>query len=175
MIDDVVIYVTAILMTMNKQLIVESFSIEIFNLKLSLKCIADYYETIDKNYFQLPINDKASKTQPQANPNDYEYLCEDGTRRAVSDKACTWAQRPWQGYMGNSDVKTRLTRLQNRIEEFYEDGKKSGNKEAATKLWINENNLVVKKDKDVLPGDHLTRAQYIDVIERWIPLESNIR
>lgn len=28
MIDDVVIYVTAILMTMNKQLIVESFSIE---------------------------------------------------------------------------------------------------------------------------------------------------
>lgn len=68
--------------------------------------------------------------------------------------------------MGNSDVKTRLTRLQNRIEEFYENGKKSSNKEAAAQLWINEKNLVVKKKEDVSPGDHLTRAQYKDVIER---------
>lgn len=123
----------------------------------------------------MPINNRASETPAQADPNEYEYLCEDGTRRAVTDKACTWAQRPWQGYMGNSDVKTRLTRLQNRIAEFYENGKQSSNKEAAAQLWINEKNLIVKKETPVLPGDHLKRAQYKDVIERGSPLEPNIR
>lgn len=113
--------------------------------------------------------------QPQANPNEYEYLCEDGTRRAVSDTACSWAQRPWQGYMGNADVKTRLSRLQNHIKEFYEEGKKSSNKAAAANLWINQKNLVVDKKEPVLPDDHLTRAQYKDVIERDGPTEQQIR
>lgn len=77
--------------------------------------------------------------------------------------------------MANSDVKTRLTRLQQRIEEFYENGKKSTNSAAAAQLWINEKNLVVRKENPILPGEHLTRAQYKDVIERGRPIESNIR
>lgn len=80
-----------------------------------------------------------------------------------------------QGYMANSDVKTRLTRLQQRIEEFYENGKKSSNKAAAPQLWINEKNLVVRKENPILPGEHLTQAKYKDVIERGSPIESNIR
>lgn len=123
----------------------------------------------------MPINNIAAKTQPQANPDDYEYLCEDGTRRAVTEKPCSWAQRPWQGYMGNTELKARLLRLQNRIEEFYEDGKRHKNQEAATQLWINEKNLVVKKEKETSPGDHLIRAQYKDVIEREGPIEQKIR
>lgn len=77
--------------------------------------------------------------------------------------------------MANSDVKTRLTRLQQRIEEFYENGKKSVNKAAAAQLWINEKNLVVHKEHPILPGEHLTRAQYKDVIERGGAIEANIR
>lgn len=123
----------------------------------------------------MPINSKPAQTQQQANPSDYEYLCEDGTRRAVTEQPCSWAQRPWQGYMGNIDLKTRISRLQNRIEEFYEDGKKSNNKEAAAELWINAKNVVVKKEKETLPGDHLIRAQYKDVIEREGPTEQKIR
>lgn len=114
-------------------------------------------------------------TEAQANPDDYEYLCEDGSRRPVTGQACTWAQRPWQGYMGNADINTRLTRLQDRINEFYNEGKTSSNKEAAAKLWINEKNLVVKKEQQTLPGDHLIKAQYKDVIERDGSTETKIR
>lgn len=116
-----------------------------------------------------------SKIAAQANPDDYAYLCEDGSRKPVTGTACTWAQRPWQGYMGNSDVNTRLSRLQDRINEFYTNGKKSSDKEAAAKLWISEKNLVVKKQTQVLPGDHLVRAQYKDVIERDGTMEHKIR
>lgn len=123
----------------------------------------------------MPINNKPSQTVAQANPNDYEYLCEDGSRRPVTGAACTWAQRPWQGYMGNSDVNTRLTRLQDRINEFYNDGKKSSDKESAAQLWINDKNLVVKKESQVLPGDHLVRAQYKDVIERDGTMQQKIK
>lgn len=123
----------------------------------------------------MPINNKVSMTEAQANPDDYEYLCEDGSRRPVSGQACTWAQRPWQGYMGNADVNTRLTRLQDRINEFYNEGKTSSNKEFAAKLWINEKNLVVKKEKQTLPGEHLVKAQYKDVIERDGSHETKIR
>lgn len=125
--------------------------------------------------FQLPINNRATKTQPQADPADYEYLCEDGARRTITDKPCSWAARPWQGYIGNSIVKTCSSRFQSLIKEFYEDGKKSSDKISASKLWINEKNVVVSKDEQVLPGDHLTRAQYKDVIEREGPFEQKIR
>ncbi|XP_031622773.1 transferrin [Contarinia nasturtii] len=131
-----------------------------------------------RRFFGLPINNQNqnSQTEPQANPNDYEYLCEDGTRRAVTDKPCSWAARPWQGYMSNSDItSTSLSRLQDRIKEFYEEGKKSSDKMAASKLWINEKNVVVTKQELVLPGNHLSRAQYKDVIEREGPTEQKIR
>lgn len=125
--------------------------------------------------FQLPINNKKSQTEAQANPDDYEYLCEDGSRKPVTGPACSWAQRPWQGYMGNSDVNKRVSRLQDRISEFYNAGKLSANKEAAEKLWINEYNVVVKKASPVLPGDHLMKAGYKDVIERDGTMEQKIR
>lgn len=124
---------------------------------------------------QLPINNGASLTQAEANPDDYEYLCEDGSRKPVTGPACSWAQRPWQGYMGNGDISTRVSRLQDRINEFYNAGKLSSDKVAAAKLWINEANVVVKKTKQVLPGDHLTVAQYKDVIERDGTMEQKIR
>lgn len=128
-----------------------------------------------KSIFQLSINDKVSQTEAQADPADYEYLCEDGSRKPVTGTACTWAQRPWQGYMGNGDINSRVSRLQDRINEFYNAGKRSTDKEAAAKLWINEKNLVVKKTAQVLPGDHLIRAQYKDVIERDGTIEQKIR
>lgn len=80
------------------------------------------------------------------------------------------------GFMGNGDIRTRLNRLQDRINEFYNDGKKSSNdKQLASKLWINEKNVVVKKENHALPGDHLVRAQYKDVIERDGSTDQKIR
>lgn len=125
--------------------------------------------------FQLPINGKPTQTVPQANPDDYEYLCEDGTRKPVTGPACSWAQRPWQGYMGNGDISTRVSRLQDRINEFYEAGKVSNDRDGTAKLWINETNLIVKKMEQVSPYTHLTDAKYKDVIERDGAMEQEIR
>lgn len=77
--------------------------------------------------------------------------------------------------MGNGDIRTRLNRLQDRINEFYNDGKNSNDKIKASKLWINEKNVVVKKENHALPGDHLVRAQYKDVIERDGSTDQKIR
>lgn len=104
---------------------------------------------VDKLYelnfkLQLPIGHATkSLTEAQADPNDFEYLCEDGSKVPITGKACTWAQRPWQAYMGNGDINQKveeivwslielylidfllqqLERLQRRLSIFYEDAK----------------------------------------------------
>lgn len=77
--------------------------------------------------------------------------------------------------MGNSDVNSKLTRLQDRINAFYNEGKQLDDKTLTAKMWINEKNVVVKKDKQTLPGDHLTKAQYKDVIERDGNMQLKVR
>lgn len=68
--------------------------------------------------------------------------------------------------MGNADVNQKLKNLQKRINTFYSDGKNFENKETAKKMWIKDNQIVVDKEIPVLPGEHLIKAQYKDVIER---------
>lgn len=127
-------------------------------------------------YFGLPVgNNPAAPATGTANADDYEYLCEDGSRRPVTGRACTWAQRPWQGYMANGDLRSRYAKLQEQLKLMYEEGKNYSDKELAKKMLINEKNLVVTKDSPVLPGEHLTRAQYKDVIERLGPYDHTIR
>lgn len=77
--------------------------------------------------------------------------------------------------MGNADIHQNLNRLQDRINEFYTDGKQSDDKKAAADMWINDKNVVVKKDENVTPGSHLENAQYIDVIERDGSTQQKIR
>lgn len=68
--------------------------------------------------------------------------------------------------MSHSDSNAQLKRLQNRIHNFYEEGKKNTDKATKDKMWINEKNVVVAKEVNAVPGDHLTAAKYKDVIER---------
>lgn len=68
--------------------------------------------------------------------------------------------------MSNADINLRLKKLQSRIGTFYDDGKKSSNKDGAKKMAIEEKYTVVAKETPILPGDHLIRASYKDVIER---------
>lgn len=107
-----------------------------------------YIEVFDDKFIefccQLPIGHASkSLTEPQGNPDDYEYLCEDGSKVSVTGTACTWAQRPWQAYMGNGDINQKvckiifkssliynmivplqqLERLQQRLTIFYDDSK----------------------------------------------------
>uniref|UniRef100_U5EVY8 Transferrin n=1 Tax=Corethrella appendiculata TaxID=1370023 RepID=U5EVY8_9DIPT len=119
-----------------------------------------------RKYFGLPIGSNPPVGEAKANPDDYEYLCEDGSRRPIIGKACSWAQRPWQAYMGNADIETRYQRLQKRLQKFYSDAKQSTNKDLAAKLWVKDSLTLADKNEVVLPGEHLVRAQYKEVIER---------
>lgn len=49
-------------------------------------------------------------TEAQADPNDYEYLCEDGSKVPITETACTWASRSWQAYMGNGDITNKVNK-----------------------------------------------------------------
>lgn len=112
-------------------------------------------------YFGLSANNTA-----QGNAADFEYLCEDGTRKPVTGPACSWAARPWQGYMGNGDINARATGLQGILPDIYNQAKQNSNKDLKKKLLVDDKNLVVNKDKNVLPGSHLELSRYLDVIER---------
>lgn len=68
--------------------------------------------------------------------------------------------------MGNGDVGRRLKKLQQRIQTFYSEGKASPDTAAALKMQINPKLTVVDKETPVLPGEHLVKAEYKDVIER---------
>uniref|UniRef100_T1PF04 Transferrin n=1 Tax=Musca domestica TaxID=7370 RepID=T1PF04_MUSDO len=107
--------------------------------------------------------------EAEGDPTDFEYLCEDGSRRPLDGPACSWAQRPWTGYISNSEAvkgEQQFHNLQDRLEKFFENGLHAENKEAAAHLLINENAVYHKKAEAVDPQQYLEKAGYKDVIER---------
>lgn len=105
----------------------------------------------------------------EGDPTEFEYLCEDGSRRPLNEPACSWAQRPWSGYISNAEaIKSdeKLQNLQNRLEKFFENGLHAENKEAAAHLLINDDAVYYKKPEAIDPKHYLEKAGYKDVIER---------
>lgn len=47
---------------------------------------------------------KPAREVKGVNKDDYAYLCPDSTKRPITGPPCTWAARPWQGYMANSEI-----------------------------------------------------------------------
>ncbi|XP_013099042.2 transferrin [Stomoxys calcitrans] len=117
-----------------------------------------------KKYFGL-----VDSVTAEGDPAEFEYLCEDGSRRPITGPACSWAQRPWTGYISNADAVNgdeKLHNLQNRLEKFFENGLHAENKEAASHLLINENAAYHSKAEAIEPKEYLEKAGYKDVIER---------
>lgn len=105
----------------------------------------------------------------EGDPSKFEYLCEDGSRRPITGPACSWAQRPWTGYISNTDAvngEEKLHNLQNRLEKFFENGLHAEDKAAAAHLLIKDDAVYHSKPKPVDPKEYLEKAGYKDVIER---------
>lgn len=108
-------------------------------------------------------------TTAEGDASEFEYLCEDGTRRPITGPACSWAQRPWTGYVSNYDAvkgEEKLHKLQQRLEKFFDNGLHAQNKESAAHLLIKEDGVYHNKPEAVDPKVYLERAGYKDVIER---------
>uniref|UniRef100_A0A2M4DN52 Putative transferrin 1 n=1 Tax=Anopheles darlingi TaxID=43151 RepID=A0A2M4DN52_ANODA len=128
-----------------------------------------------RKYFGLPITPGAV-AKPAVNPavraEDYSYLCEDGTTRPVSDQnVCSWAQRPWPAFMANGDLTgNRVQELQSLLQTFYRQftdaSVSAADLEAARKLSVDREHLIVNREQVILPQQYLERAKYKDVIER---------
>ena len=108
-------------------------------------------------------------TTAQGDPSEFEYLCEDGSRKPITGPACSWAQRPWKGYISSSDtVKdvTQLRNLDNQLSAFFENGVELAKTRNAEVLLIEPGHILYEKPIDVKPKEYLERAGYKDVIER---------
>ncbi|XP_017156518.1 transferrin [Drosophila miranda] len=121
-----------------------------------------------KKYFGLP-GAAPGAAPAEGNAAEFEYLCEDGTRRSITGPACSWAQRPWSGYISNEHAvqsTDQLHQLQTRLERFFANGLRAQNKEAAAHLLIQPNGVYHSKPAAIDPKVYLERAGYKDVIER---------
>uniref|UniRef100_A0A0C9RQZ4 Transferrin n=1 Tax=Fopius arisanus TaxID=64838 RepID=A0A0C9RQZ4_9HYME len=118
-----------------------------------------------KRFFGLPVG-RGSKTTATKDPSDYRYFCPDGTKVPIDavTKPCTWAARPWQGYMTNGKVKN-IDGIQKELTELGEVGEKENANWWKHILLLDEKTLAVKT-APVAPEEHLTNAKYLDVIER---------
>lgn len=71
-----------------------------------------------KRFFGLPVGVTPAVPTPE-NPADFRYFCPDGSKVPIDDhtKPCTWAARPWQGYMTNGDDANNAEAIQ-RVREI---------------------------------------------------------
>lgn len=118
-----------------------------------------------KRFFGLPVG-RAVKTTATVDPSGYRYFCPDGTKVPIdaTTKPCTWAARPWQGYMTNGKVKD-VNAIQEELTELGEVGEKEHANWWKNILLLDDKTLAVKT-APVSPIEHLTNAKYLDVIER---------
>lgn len=140
-----------------------------------------------RKYFGLPVTPGGvaqPARNPAARPEDYAYLCEDGTTRPIADGTapCSWAQRPWPVLLTNGDYSgTRFQRLQavtSQLDQYYTDSQSTApeaDRAAVVALGIKATNPLVNRKELAAPRDYLQKANYVEVIEREGPYGSAVR
>lgn len=118
-----------------------------------------------KRFFGLPVG-KGPAVPTNENPSDFRYFCPDGTKVLIdaTTKPCTWAARPWQGYMTNGQVKN-IDAVQQELTDLGALGEKE-NADWWKDLLLLDNNTQALRATPVNPEEHLETAKYLDVIER---------
>ncbi|XP_017889862.1 transferrin [Ceratina calcarata] len=118
-----------------------------------------------KRFFGLPVG--VSPAVPSTeNPADFRYFCPDGTKVPIdaTTKPCTWAARPWQGYMTNEAVKD-VEAVQKELTDLGKLGEEEKADWWKDIMLLDEKTLAVAAPP-ILPENHLINSKYLDVIER---------
>ncbi|XP_045769490.1 transferrin isoform X1 [Maniola jurtina] len=120
-----------------------------------------------RKFFGLPVGTTPASQSPE-NPDEYAYLCVDGSKVPVRQKACSWAARPWQGLLGHNDVLAKLSPLREKIKQLANAGAElKPLPEWFTKvLGLSERIHYVADNIPIKPADYLSKANYTEVIER---------
>ncbi|XP_076250329.1 transferrin 1 [Rhynchophorus ferrugineus] len=117
-----------------------------------------------RKFFGLPVGITPGKPTNE-DPSQFAYLCPDGTKVPVTETPCTWAARPWQGYMTNAAVAKSVDDLRRKIENLSSVGTKNHAPWLQKILELNDK-TAPKENKIISPKDYLDKANYTDVIER---------
>ncbi|CAH0683257.1 unnamed protein product [Spodoptera exigua] len=118
-----------------------------------------------RKFFGLPHGKIPAGTAEQ-DPDGYSYLCVDGSKVSVKDKACTWAARPWQGLIGHNDVLAQLSPLREKIRQLSQFGATTRPGWFTEVLGLSDKIYHVADNIPIKPMDYLNKANYTEVIER---------
>ncbi|XP_063216144.1 transferrin [Bacillus rossius redtenbacheri] len=140
----------------------------------ALRCLAEHGGDVAftkvyyvKKHFGLPIGGVPPATPViDAHPEDYAYLCQDGSKRPVTGPACRWAARPWQGFITNGDIVSSAADLRNQISLANTEGAATAAEWLPQVLTIDSKTVAVDNSEPISPQAYLDKANYTDVIER---------
>ncbi|XP_033342744.2 transferrin 1 [Megalopta genalis] len=119
-----------------------------------------------KRFFGLPVG-VTPAVPTSENPAEFRYFCPDGSKVPINadTKPCTWAARPWQGYMTNGDTAGNVKALQNELTDLGKLGEQE-NADWWKNIMMLEKKTVAVPAPPILPENHLKASKYLDVIER---------
>lgn len=117
-----------------------------------------------KKFFGLPVGITPAKSTNE-DPSQFAYFCPDGRKVPVTETPCTWAARPWQGYMTNAAMAKSVDELRRKIENLNSIGSKNRASWLEKVLELNDKTVPIE-NKIISPTDYLNKANYTDVIER---------
>ncbi|EZA53240.1 hypothetical protein DMN91_004858 [Ooceraea biroi] len=119
-----------------------------------------------KRFFGLPVGVTPAVSTSE-NPADFRYFCPDGSKVPIdaNTKPCTWAARPWQGYMTNGNDANNLDHIQRELTQLGQLGENEKANWWKDLMLLDEKTLAVAASP-VSPEEHLKSAKYMDVIER---------
>ncbi|KAL1488017.1 hypothetical protein ABEB36_015392 [Hypothenemus hampei] len=138
----------------------------------ALRCLAHHGGQIAwtkvifvRKFFGLPVGINPGSNDTKEDSSQFAYLCPDATKVSITDTPCTWAARPWQGYMTNAAVAKSAEELRRKIENLANVGSKNHASWWQKILELNDK-TIPKENKAISPGTYLDKANYTDVVER---------
>ncbi|XP_046386336.1 transferrin [Ischnura elegans] len=133
-----------------------------------------------RQFFGLPPFSRTPEMEqdPLMNLDLYSYLCPDGTKQPLTTaQPCTWAGRPWPGYIAHTMAAEEMEDLREQITEAVQMGEsehlwqdkthgKPGDWLSSVFALREITTAVENGPEPPTPEDYLKKARYLDVISR---------
>lgn len=143
-----------------------------------------------RQFFGLPPYSRTPEMDkdPAMNTDLYSYLCPDGTKMPLtSDTPCTWAGRPWPGFISKPVDVGDMNDMREQISKAVELGEEEkpwthAKEEVVPGDWLQKvfalreiTTAVENGPNPPSPVEYLTKARYNDVIDRDLGTNSPIK
>ncbi|KAF6198938.1 hypothetical protein GE061_006961 [Apolygus lucorum] len=118
-----------------------------------------------KKFFGMAYGSHPASSN-ENDPSKYSYLCPDASRVPITGPPCTWASRPWQGYMADSKMTPEFKELRDEISKLNNLGETQHAEWISKVLMLNNVTVAVDNGEPQTPLKYLEKSKYLDVIEK---------